>query len=859
MLDKREKIGELLIEEELKDSYLSYAMSVIVARALPDARDGLKPSQRRILVAMNDLNLGPRSKARKCAKIAGDTSGNYHPHGEQVIYPTLVRMAQDFAMRYPLVKGQGNFGSIDGDPPAAMRYTEARMSSFATLLLEDIEKDTVDFQPNYDETRSEPVVLPAKLPNLLANGSSGIAVGMSTSIPPHNLGELCDALVKLLDNPDVTIEELMTVLPGPDFPTGALICGREGIVQAYTTGRGNVTIRGRAHVEQVKGGKKNIVFTEIPYQLNRDTIIERIAEAVNAGRIKGVADVRNESDREGSRLVIELQRGEEEKVVLNLLYKHTQLQTTYSIILLALDHGRPRPMTIKDMLVAWRDHRVVVIRRRTMYLLDRAEARAHVVEGLRIAVANIDEVVAIIKKSSDVNDARANLIARFELSEIQANAILDMRLARLTGLEIEKLEAEYKELQENIADYKAILGDENLVLDIIREDLFEIREKHADARRTEIVGSVVDFDMEDLIAEENVAVVVSHEGYIKRMPLTSYRRQHRGGTGVTGADTKEGDFIEQLFIASTHDYILFFTDDGQVHWQKVYDIPQMSRTARGRAIVNLLNLSAGAKISSTIPVRDFDQRQLVMVTQKAVVKKTALAAYGNPRSGGIIAINLDKKDRLVAVLLTSGSDEIILASRLGKAIRFPESQARSMGRATRGVGGMALKKNDSVVGAIRVDEASTILTVCENGYGKRTSMELYRSQRRNGQGLINIQTTERNGKVVAVLEVTDDDEIMVITAGGMVMREPVKGIRAIGRNTQGVTVIRLKESDKVVSVARLAEATAEDEVDDDQDGPGEIAAEPEDEETAEDEVDDDDQDGPGEIAAEPEDEETAEE
>jgi len=812
MLNKKEKIGELLIEEELKDSYLSYAMSVIIARALPDARDGLKPSQRRILVAMNDLNLGPRAKFRKCAKIAGDTSGNYHPHGEQVIYPTLVRMAQDFAMRYPLVEGQGNFGSIDGDPPAAMRYTEARMSAFATLMLEDIDKDTVDFQPNYDETRREPLVLPSKFPNLLANGSSGIAVGMSTSIPPHNLGELCDALVKVIDNPEITVEEIMKVMPGPDFPTGALICGKKGIVSAYKSGRGNVTIRARAHVEQVKGGKKNIVFTEIPYQLNRDTIIERIAQAVNAGRIKGVADVRNESDREGSRLVVELQRGEDEKVVLNLLYKHTQLQTTYSIILLALDHGRPRTMSIKDMLVAWRDHRVGVIRRRTMYLLDRAEARAHVVEGLRIAVANIDEVVEIIKKSADVDAARANLIKRFELSEIQANAILDMRLARLTGLEIEKLEAEYRELQEKIADYKAILADENLVLDIIREDLFEIREKYADPRRTEIVGAVGDFEMEDLIAEENVAVVISHEGYIKRMPLTSYRRQHRGGKGITAADSKEGDFIEQLFIASTHDYILFFTDDGMVHWQKVYDIPQMSRTARGRAVVNLLNLSQGAQITSSIPVRNFDDRQLVMVTRRGVVKKTELSAYGNPRSGGIIAVNLDKNDRLVAVLLTHGNDELILASRQGKAIRFSETELRSQGRATRGVKGMSLKKGDYVIGAVKADADYTLLTISENGYGKRTEVDQYRLQKRGGQGLINIRTTKRNGKAVAILAVTDDDEIMVITTGGMLMRCPVKKISRIGRATQGVRVIRLNEGDKVASVAKLAEETREEEV-----------------------------------------------
>jgi DNA gyrase subunit A len=789
----------------MKDSYLSYAMSVIVARALPDLRDGLKPSQRRILVAMNDLNLTPRSKYRKCAKIAGDTSGNYHPHGEQVIYPTLVRLAQDFVMRYPLVEGQGNFGSIDGDPPAAMRYTEARLSPFAMLLLEDLEKDTVDFIPNYDETRKEPVVLPGKFPNLLANGSSGIAVGMATSIPPHNLGELCDSLLLVIDRPACTVQDIMKIMPGPDFPTGALICGRDGINDGYNTGRGTIMVRARAHVEQIKGGKKNIVFTEIPYQLNRDLIIERIAQAVNSGAVSGVADIRNESDREGSRLVVEVQRGDDERVVLNQLYKHTQLQTSFSIILLGLDHGRPRTMSIKEMLVSYRDHRVEVIRRRTQYLLEKAEARAHIVEGLRIAVANIDEVVDIIKKSPDTPAARERLMKRFKLSQIQADNILDMRLARLTGLERDKLEEEYKQLLEEIADYKAILAAENLVLDIIREDLHEIKAKYADPRRTEIIGAVGDFDVEDLIAEENVAVVISHDGYIKRMPLSSYRRQHRGGKGITGADTKEGDFIEHLFIASTHDYILFFANTGRVYWQKVYDIPQLSRTSRGRAIVNLLELASGERATSMIPVREFDDRQLVMATEHGVVKKTVLSAYGNPKRGGIIAINLDKGDGLVGVLLTRGDEELIMASRYGKAIRFPESQVRSMGRVAHGVGGMTLAKGDTVVGVIAADDKETLLTICENGHGKRTQMDEYRTTRRKGKGIINIQTTDRNGKVVAVLDVRDTDEIMIITAEGMVIRTPVSTLSTIGRNTQGVRLIRLNETDKVVSVAKLAE------------------------------------------------------
>ena len=809
MLNAREKIGELLIEEEMKDSYLSYAMSVIVARALPDLRDGLKPSQRRILVAMNDLNLTPRSKHRKCAKIAGDTSGNYHPHGESVIYPTLVRLAQDFVMRYPLVEGQGNFGSIDGDPAAAMRYTEARLSPFAMLLLEDLERDTVDFVPNYDETRKEPVVLPGRFPNLLANGSSGIAVGMATSIPPHNLGELCDALLKVVDNPDCSVGDILKVMPGPDFPTGALICGRQGIVAGYTTGRGTIIVRARAHVEQVKGGKKNIVFTEIPYQLNRDLIIERIAQAVNSGIVQGIADVRNESDREGSRLVVEVQRGDDERVVLNQLYKHTQLQTSFSIILLGLDHGRPKTMSVKEMLVSYRDHRVEVIRRRTAFLLEKAEARAHVVEGLRIAVANIDEIVDIIKKAADVPAAREKLMKRFKLSEIQADAILEMRLARLTGLEREKLEQEYKELMDQVGEYKAILADQDLVLDIIREDLYEIKEKYADPRRTEIIGAVTDFDVEDLIAEENVAVVISHEGYIKRMPLSSYRRQHRGGKGITGAETKEGDFIEHLFIASTHDYILFFTNTGRCYWQKVYDIPQLSRTSRGRAIVNLLELAQGETVASMIPVREFDERQLVMSTENGVAKKTALSEYGHPRRGGIVAINLDKGDNVMGVLLTHGDEDVILASKNGKAIRFPERQLRSMGRATRGVGGMALAKKDVVVGIVAADDKETLLTICENGHGKRTKMSEYRAQNRNGQGLINIQTTQRNGRVVAVLDVRDEDEIMIMTSEGMVIRTPVSTLSTIGRNTQGVRLIRLNVGDKVVAVAKVAEKEGE--------------------------------------------------
>lgn len=811
MVERRENIKDLLIEEEMKDSYLTFAMSVIVSRALPDARDGLKPSQRRILVAMNDLGLGPRTKHRKCAKIAGDTTGNYHPHGEQVIYPTLVRMAQDFNYRYPLVDGQGNFGSIDGDPPAAMRYTEARMTSECMELLEDIERNTVDFVPNYDETRMEPVVLPAKFPSLLCNGCSGIAVGMATSIPPHNLNEVCDGIIKLIDNPDVTIDELLQIIKGPDFPTGALICGTAGIREGYTKGRGTVTVRARAHVETTKAGKKNIVITEIPYQLNRDRILERISELVKTDQLQGISDIRNESDKDGNRLVIELKRGEEEEVVLNQLYKRTSLQDTFSIIMIALVNGRPETLNIKQMLGHYVEHRIEVLRRKTQYLLTRAQQRAHILEGLRIALDNIDAVIETIKSSENVETARGALVAKFTLTETQANAVLDMRLQRLTALEHGKIDEEYSKLCKDIEHYKAILASETMVLDIIHQELLELKRKYGDARRTEIIGAVEDFNMEDLIAEESVTVTITNGGYIKRFPLSSYRKQHRGGSGVIGADMKEGDFIETLFIASTHDYILFFTDLGRVYWQKVYDIPQFGRTAKGRAIVNLLDLQKGEGISSTIPVRRFDERQLVMVTQNGIIKKTVLSAYGRPKRGGIIAINLDPDDRLIGVKLTTGKQDIVLGSAQGRAVRFEESDVRSVGRASRGVRGIRLKDNDKVKGVVIVEEGATLLVVCENGYGKRTGFEEYSKHHRGGQGVINIKTTQRNGKVVALIDVREDDELMMITAKGKVVRTAINSIRTIGRNTQGVTLISLGKGDRLVSVARVInEETSED-------------------------------------------------
>ena len=801
MIDEKENIKDILIEEEMKESYLTFAMSVIMSRALPDVRDGLKPSQRRILVAMNDLSLGPASKYRKCAKICGDTTGNYHPHGEQNVYPTLVRMAQDFSFRYTLVKGQGNFGSADGDPPAAMRYTEARMTHASTEMMDDIKQNTVNFIPNYDETRLEPVVLPSKFPNILCNGSSGIAVGMATSIPPHNVNEVCDGIIKVIDNPDVTIGELMKIIKGPDFPTGASICGDRGIQDGYKTGRGTISVRAKAHFETAKNGRKSIVVTEIPYQLNRDRIIERIAELVKSEVIKGITDVRNESDREGSRIVIVVKKGDDENVVLNQLYKHTKLQDSLSIIMIALVNNRPQTLNLKQLITAYIDHRKEVIRRRTQFLLERAEERAHILEGLRIALANIDEVIKLIKSSKTVDDARNSLVSKFSLSDVQANAILEMRLQRLTNLEQSKIEEEYKKVCDNIKEFKSILADENLVLDIIREDLHETKEKYGDERKTEIAGDVGEFDPEDLISEEDVTVMITHEKYIKRLPLSTFRKQKRGGKGVTGAGMKEGDFVENLFIATTLDYILFFTDLGKVYWLKVYDVPHFGRGAKGRAIVNLLNLEKDENVTSMIPVQKFDDRQLVMATKNGIIKKTILSAFGHPKKCGIIAIRLDSGDKLIGVKLAQGGQEIVLGTKNGKAIWFSEDDVRCMGRATRGVKGITLKGDDTVKGIVIVDENATLLTVCEKGFGKRTYYSKYSVQHRSGQGVINIRTTDRNGKVVALINVSDEDEIMMMTANGMVIRTPVKSIRPIGRDAQGVRLIRLKEGDKLVSVA----------------------------------------------------------
>jgi DNA gyrase subunit A len=796
-----ENIGDLLIEEEMKDSYLKYAMSVIVSRALPDVRDGLKPSQRRILLAMNDLNLGPRSKYRKCAKIAGDTSGNYHPHGESVVYPTLVRLAQPWTMRYTLIQGQGNFGSIDGDGPAAMRYTEARLTAVSMELSEDMKLDTVDFVPNYDGERNEPVVFPGKFPNLLCNGSSGIAVGMASSMPPHNLGEIVDALTAYIENPDITLTELLEIVPGPDFPTGGVIMGRAGIAQAYRTGRGLVAVRGRCHTEEPRSGRQSLVFTEIPYQITKTRIIEEIVKGVKVGRLEGIADVRDESDKDGLRLVVDLKRGEDDQVVLNQIYAHTPLQSTSSIINIALVDNRPETLGLKSLLGLYRDHRLDVIRRRTSFLLAKAEHRAHIVEGLLLALDHIDDIIKTIKESPDVPTAQSRLMEKFGLSEIQADAILSMQLQRLTGLERAKLEKEYAELQAKIAEYREILANESIVLQMIVDDLAELKDKYGDPRRTDISDAMSDFEYEDLIAEEDMVVTVSRQGYIKRLPLSTYRQQARGGKGKTGGDTKEGDFVEHMFVASTHDYVLFFTNRGWVHWRKVYQIPELSRQSRGRAIINFLELPEGDGLASLFPVREFEEGNLIFVTERGVVKKTALAQYGRPRKAGIIAIHIDDGDRLIGVRQTSGDQQVILGTAAGKAVRFPETNVRLLGRKSRGVRGISLRKDDRVVDFAVCDEGAYLLTVSENGYGKRTPAADYRLQKRGGQGVINIKTTSRNGQVMALRDVGEEQDVIVLTQDAMVVRIAASSIRITGRGTQGVRIMSLSESDRVMAIA----------------------------------------------------------
>ncbi|HEX9916846.1 MAG TPA: DNA gyrase subunit A [candidate division Zixibacteria bacterium] len=802
-----EKIVPVFLEEEMKSSYIDYAMSVITARALPDIRDGLKPSNRRILVAMHDLNLAPNKAHRKCAKIAGDTSGNYHPHGEQVVYPTLVRMAQDFNMRYLLVDGQGNFGSIDGDSPAAMRYTEARLAPLAMEMLADIEKETVNFVPNYDVTREEPTVLPSKFPNLICNGSSGIAVGMATNIPPHNLGEIVDAMVALISDSDVEDEKLLEYVTGPDFPTGGIIYGTAGIGEAYKTGRGKIILRAKANIERQKSGKESIVITEIPYQINKSNLLERIAELVQNKEIEGISDLRDESDRDGMRVVIELKREAPAEIVLNQLFKHTQMQTTFGIIMLALAKGEPKVLNLRQMLDGFIQHRHEVVTRRAKFDLKKAEERAHILEGLKIALDNIDAIIKLIRASKDVDTARQGLMKSFKLSQIQAQAILDMRLQRLTGLERKKIEEEYLELIKEIARLKGILESKAKRMAIIKDELLELKKKYADERRTEIKEAEEEFTIEDLIAEEDMVITITHSGYIKRLSVSAYRRQGRGGKGVIGIETKETDFVEHLFIASTHDYILFFTQKGRCYWLKVHEIPVGGKMAKGRPIVNMLELSEEEKVAAFVPVKEFDDKHyVIMATKNGTIKKTVLSAYSNPRKGGINAIGIDEDDTLIEAKITDGNCDIVIATKDGQAIRFPENKVRQMGRTAYGVRGISLEKGDEVIGMVVIKRDTTLLSVTENGYGKRSQISEYRVTNRGGKGVINIKTTERNGKVVSIKEVQDEDELMLITQKGIVIRQPIKTIKTIGRNTQGVRLINVSQGDRVVDVARVVKS-----------------------------------------------------
>ena len=807
-MSEEQRILPLTLEEEMKGSYLTYAMSVIIQRALPDVRDGLKPSQRRILVAMNDLNLGPRSKHRKCAKVAGDTSGNYHPHGESVIYPTLVRMAQPFNMRQTMVDGQGNFGSIDGDPPAAMRYTEARMTEASTEMLADIDKETVDFTRNYDDTRDEPTVLPGKFPNLLVNGGSGIAVGMSTNFAPHNLQEVCSALLMVLDKPDANLAELMQVIEGPDFPTGGVICGRRGILDAYSKGRGLLTLRARTHFEEMTRQKEAIIITEIPYQVSKAKLASDIAGLVKDGRVTGVSDIRDESDRTGIRLVVELKRDENAQVILNQLFKHTQLQTTFGIQQIALVDGKPRTLPLLDLLHAYRDHRGVVIRRRSRHLLAKAERKAHILDGLIIATDNIDRIIELIRSKHSEDEARESMMAEFGLTRIQSEAILRMQLRRLTGLEREKLQADLGETREEIAYHRTVLTDASVVTEIIREDIHEMRDRFKDARRTTFEEDAEEINYADLITEEDVVVTLTHQGYVKRTPLTSYRSQGRGGKGVSGGAVREDDFVKNLFVAGTHDTLLLFSDRGKVYWLKVYELPDMSRTAKGKPVVHLLQLEKEEKILRMIRVAEFDDRQLLFATRLGKVKKTPLVAYSRPKKTGIKAIKINNEDELIGVAITSGDDEVVLSSASGMSIRFSEQDVRQMGRDAAGVNGISLGSTDQVVSMTVVDESGALLTVCEHGYGKRTQFSEYRIQKRGGKGLIDIRTTKRNGSVVSAKALSGDCDAMLMTSEGMLVRISLAGVRPIGRNTQGVRLINVKKNDRVIGM-ELVESMSE--------------------------------------------------
>jgi DNA gyrase subunit A len=803
----QQRVGEVHptdIHEEMRRSYLDYAMSVIIGRALPDVRDGLKPVHRRVLHAMDEMGLNYNRPHRKAARVVGDVLGKYHPHGDSAVYDTIVRLVQDFSMRYPLIDGQGNFGSVDGDAPAAMRYTEVRLARLAHEMLRDIDKETVDFVPNYDESTVEPVVLPTVLPNLLVNGSSGIAVGMATNIPPHNLGEVVDAVIAQLERPDISLEELMRLLPGPDFPTAGYVHGRQGIIDAYRTGRGLIQIRAKAFVEKARTGRENIVVTELPYQVNKAKLVERIAELVREKKIEGVSDLRDESDREGMRIVLELKKDEPALPILNSLYKHTAMQSTFGVIMLALVNNQPRVLELKQMIGHFIYHRKVVIVRRTRFELRQAEARAHILEGYRIALDHLDAVIQLIRRSRSVEEARTGLVREFGMSEIQAQAVLDLRLQRLTQLERQKIQDEYEETIRLIAKLQAILGNEALVREIIREELTGLKEQYGDARRTQIIDETAEISYEDTLADEEMVVTISHGGYIKRSPLVIYRSQRRGGKGMTGMATKEEDYVEYLFVATTHSYILLFTNLGRVHWLKVHETPQLGRAAKGKALVNFLQVQPGEMVTAMIPIRQFEVgRHLFMATRRGVVKKTELQAYSNPRSGGIIAITLDAGDELIAVRLTGGQDEIFLATKQGMAIRFGEEEVRPIGRAGRGVIGIALEPGDEVVAAEVARPGTTILTVNEHGYGKRTELEEYRLQGRGGKGIINVRVTDKNGPVVGALQVQEQDQVMMISQEGKVNRVNVREISVIGRATQGVRLQGLEATDRVAAVTSL--------------------------------------------------------
>jgi DNA gyrase subunit A len=803
MATTTEKIIPVDIEDEMKGSYIDYSMSVIVARALPDVRDGLKPVHRRVLYGMQELGLAASRPYKKSARIVGEVLGKYHPHGDTAVYDTMVRMAQDFSMRYPLVDGQGNFGSLDGDSPAAMRYTEARLSRVAEEMLRDLEKNTVSFVPNFDDTLTEPSVLPARVPNLLVNGTSGIAVGMATSIPPHNLSEVIDASVALIADDSLTSEKLMKYIKAPDFPTGGIIYGYDNVREAYTTGRGRIVVRAKANIETGKNDRQSIVVTEIPYQVNKASLIEKIAELVNEKKIDDISDIRDESDRDGLRIVIDLKREANAGVILNNLYKHTQMQTTFGVNMLALVDGRPQTLQLKDVLAHFIAHRNDVVVRRSKFDLDEAEKKAHILEGFIIALDNIDAIIKLIKASKDVDAAKTGLMKKFKLSEIQAKAILDMRLQRLTGLERKKIEEEYRETIKLIEKLKAILKSKQLQMQIVREELLDIRKRFGDERRTEIVHKAEEFSIEDMIAEEQVVITISHGGFIKRFPVSGYRRQSRGGRGSMGAAIREDDFVEAMFVASTHEYIMLYTDRGRCYWLKVFEIPEAGRASRGKSIANLISKAPEETIASYVSVRDFEAPlNILMVTEQGIIKKTRLAEFSNPRRTGITAVTLDKKDRLIDVRITDGKQDVVIGTREGVAIRFHESEVRAMGRSASGVRAIRLEKGDRVIGAVALRRTGTsILVATEKGYGKRSEVDEYRVSHRGGKGIITVKTTEKTGKMVAIKEVVDGDDVVIVTDQGIVIRQHASEIRIAGRNTQGVRLIRLDEGDMISDVA----------------------------------------------------------